>query len=440
MVKKQILIVFALVLALALSACAANGGAVSVQRADMLAVAGQAADRYAGMVVSDNVEEIPRDGSKTIKELYVSVGQEVKAGDKLFSYDSDALELELEKTQLEIEKMQNDQTTYEEQLAKLVKQRDRTKDQATITRLTLEINSLETTQLENDYNIAAKEQEVAKLQDMLQNVDIATSVDGIVRKIDEQGENGIYITIQQSGAYRIKGLINEMSMGSGLMVGSRVRVYSRVSNQMWTGTVVNIDTEDAQQNNNNMYFGPGMDSGMNSTSSYPFYVELDSVDGLLLGQHVYMEVAAEQPQMPGLWIPAMYLTDITTNEETYEMSASVWVVAANGRLERRTVSLGMQDYMTGCYEILSGLSPEDYVADPAAPGCQAGAAVEYREVTDFGGAVRPNTDATAGEGMDEPQFGEDSGFDPNADMPADNLPLDELPIEDMPTNGETTGE
>ena len=129
MMKKLTLIVTALALMLGICGCGSDGAGISVQRADQLAAAGQAGDRYAGMVVSENVVEIQRDSSKTVEELYVEVGQEVKAGDKLFSYDSDALELDLEKAQLEVEKMENEQADYTEQLAKLEKQilRHRTK-------------------------------------------------------------------------------------------------------------------------------------------------------------------------------------------------------------------------------------------------------------------------------------------------------------------------
>ena len=120
--KKELIIGLLLAAVLLLNACGAQSGTVAVQRADQLAAAGQMGDRYAGMVVSDNVVEITRDSSKTVKELYVTVGQEVKSGDKLFSYDSDALELDLEKNQLEVEKMTNEQTTYAEQQEKLEKQ------------------------------------------------------------------------------------------------------------------------------------------------------------------------------------------------------------------------------------------------------------------------------------------------------------------------------
>ena len=70
----------------------------------------------------------------------------------------------------------------------------------------------------------AKDQEIDKLKEMLANVDITAPVDGTIRKIDNEGQTNVYITIQQSGAFRIKGTLNEMSMNGGLMVGSRVKV------------------------------------------------------------------------------------------------------------------------------------------------------------------------------------------------------------------------
>lgn len=378
-------IVLAAAMALLLCGCGEET-TVNVQRADRLAIAGQAGERYAGIVVSENVVEITRDTTKTVEELYVEVGQEVSAGEKLFTYDSDQLELELEKTQLEVEKMNNEQTTYTEQLEKLEKQLARTYNESTKVRLTLEINTLKTTMMENEYKLKSSATEIAKLQEMLNNIDITSPVDGTVRKIEEQGENGTYITIQQSGAYRIQGMINEMSMGNGLMVGSRVKAFSRVNADTWMGTVTSIVTEEASQNNSNSWYSYGLVDTMTTASSYVFYVELDSVEGLLLGQHVYMEVFLEEPEMPGLWIPEGSITDLAMDEQTYEMTGMVWADNGQGRLEQRTVTLGMYDGMTGCYEILSGLAETDYVADPAAPGCAAGATVSRREPEDFSGA------------------------------------------------------
>ena len=393
--KKYVWAMLIVALLVSMTACGAGGSAVPVQRADQLTLAGQAEERYAGMVVNEDVVEITRDSSKKVAELYVEVGQTVKAGDKLFSYDMDEVSLALEKTQLEVEKMKNEQVTYTGQLEKLEKQLKRTYDESTKTRLTLEINTLKTTMMENDYNLKAKDKEIARLQEMLQNIDIMAPVDGTVRKVDEQGQSGSYITIQQAGAYRIKGAINEMSMANGLMVGSRVKVFSRVSDATWMGTVLSIDMEDTSQNNNDYGYiiGGGVMDSMTTSSNYVFYVELDSVEGLLLGQHVYMEVFAEQPEMPGLWIPESFIMDMTMNEETFETTGTVWVDNGNGRLEQRSVTLGMYDYMTGCYEILSGITEGDFLADPSNPNCAAGAATSRREPKDFtGGAVADATE------------------------------------------------
>lgn len=387
---KRMWIALVLVLALTLSAagCGSSSGAVSVQRADCLSLSGQAGERYAGMVVSEHVEEITKDHTKRVAELYVQVGQQVKAGDKLFTYDSASLELELEKARLEVEKMTGEQETYADQLKDLEKQLKKTKGSMSITRLTLEINTLKTTMLENEYNLKAKNSEIETLEQMVANVDILSPVDGTIRKIDEQGQTESYITIQQSGAYRIKGNVNEMSMASGaLYAGARVKAFSRVSDDTWTGTVTTIDTEDTNQNNNMMGGYIGGNDMMNTASSYVFYVELDNVDGLLLGQHVYLEILNDQAAMPGLWIPETFLFDTVMDEQTFAFTASVWADNGQGRLEQRTLSLGAYDGMTGCWEVLSGLSAEDYVADPYHPGCANGAATQRRDPEDFSGAA-----------------------------------------------------
>ncbi|MBQ7800973.1 MAG: efflux RND transporter periplasmic adaptor subunit [Oscillospiraceae bacterium] len=432
MVKKRFVITAALALALSLNACGAQGDGISVQRADQLTAAARAEERYVGIVDSQDVLKIQRDSTKTIEELYVSVGQKVEAGDKLFTYDSAALELDLEKAQLEVEKMQNEQTTYAGQLETLEKQLKRTYDESTKVRLTLEINTLKTTQMENDYNLAAREEEITKLQEMLDNIDITAPAAGTVRQIDETGESGAYITIQQSGAYRIKGMVNEMSIGSGIMEGTRVKIFSRLSSQVWMGTVAYIDLEDASQNNTDYWNSYGMTDTMTTSSSYPFYVDLDDTEGLLLGQHVYMEVAAVETGLEGLWVPENYLTDMAFDEETGETTAKVWADNGRGKLEQRDVSLGMYDGMTGSYEILSGLTAEDYVADPAVPGCEAGASTVRREPEDFGGAVL----ATTGEEMSS-----DEVIIPEEEIITEETALaDPLPGEATAPAGETTGE
>ena len=375
--------VLALTVLLCLTACGSVDQKVSVQRADQVALDGANGQRFAAMVVSEDVTNIQRDMGKTILECYVEQGQDVKAGDKLFTYDSEALELELEKQNLELEKMKNEQVTYAEQLQKLEKELANTWSESKKTQLTLEINVLKTTQLENDYAILAKEKSIEDIQGTLAQVDVVSPVDGTIRKVDETEGAQYYITIQQHGAYRLKGTINEMNMGV-LMPGSRIKAVSRVDeSQFWMGTVSSVDTEDASQDNVDMWSSNVAVDMMTTSSGYVFYAEMDSTEGLLLGQHVYVELYQET--LPGLWLPEVFLTDFTMDETTGEMTAAVWASNGTSALEKRTVSLGMYDGMTGCYEILAGLAGEEYVADPMDPNCREGAAVSSRQAADFSG-------------------------------------------------------
>lgn len=400
MAKRIASMALAGVLALSLCACASRDGGVSVLRADELTAAGLAEDRYIGMVVSNDVEQIQRDSTKTITDVYVTVGQKVSAGDKLFTYDSDALELDLEKAQLEVDKMTNEQTDYASKLEKLENQLKNTYDTSSQTRLTLEINTLKTQQMENDYNIAAKNKEIEKLRQMLENVDITAPVDGTVRKIDEQGDSGAYITIQQSGAYRVQGTVNEMSIGKGIQEGARVRVFSRTESKSRMGTIAYIDLEGGSQNSSDYWYDSSAE--MTGSTNYPFYVDLDSTEGLLLGQHVYMEVTPDEQEQTGLWVPENYLVDMSYDEESGEITAQLWADNGRGRLEKRKVTLGMYDDRTGSYEILSGLTSDDYVADPNTPGCEAGAATSRRDSGDFGSAaVQTEPARDPDEGVDD---------------------------------------
>ena len=312
MKRKLMSITLALCLLLCLCACGETGSAVNVQRADQLAALAQAGNRYAAMIVSEDVTNIDRDSGKSILELYVSVGDTVKAGDKLFTYDSEALELELEKQQLELEKMKNEQLAYSEQLVKLENQLANTWNETEKSRITLEINTLKTTQLENDYAIISKENSIADIQQVLANIDVFSPVDGTVRKINEDDPSQSYISIQQEGAYRVKGSLNEMNMCS-LFPGMRIRAVSRIdSNIAWLGTIASIDTESASQYEDPWY--GSYDGGMNSSSSYVFFADLDSTEGLLLGQHVYVELLPTE--MVGLWIPDSFLYDLGLDDET----------------------------------------------------------------------------------------------------------------------------
>ena len=108
---------------LALSACGEQEQAVYVQSVAELAGLGGIApgDRFAGMVVSENVAQIQKDPDMTVEELLVREGDDVTEGQPLFSYDMEELQLTLDKQKLELEQLLASIESYKEQIEQLTK-------------------------------------------------------------------------------------------------------------------------------------------------------------------------------------------------------------------------------------------------------------------------------------------------------------------------------
>ena len=377
--KRSLAILLILALAVSLAACGSKEGAVYVQSVEELSKVGGIApgDRFAGMVVSEHVSEIQKDTDKTVEELYVKSGDDVKAGDKLFSYDVEELQLTLDKQRLEKEQLEASIENYESQLEELEKQYKRagTRDKL---QYAVQIQTTQIDQKEAELNLKTKTAEVEKSEKLLENSTVLSPVDGRVQEISENGTDNYgnplpYITIQQAGAYRIKGVLGELQRG-GIVEGDRIRIVSRVnSSQVWMGTVTLVDYENPTQGNgkNDDYVSSSSDE-MTSGSRYPFYVELDTSEGLLLGQHVYLELDTGEEESAGLSISSAFIA--------YDDDGAPFVWAESGhKLEKRAVTLGQYNMMQDTYEILEGLTAEDFIAFPDPESCASGVPTTHTE-------------------------------------------------------------
>ena len=123
-VRAWLALALILCLTVSLAACGSNDTAVYVQSVSNLTGMGgiAAGDRFPGMVVSENVTEIKKDSEKTVKEVLVKEGDDVNKGDKLFEYDTDELQLSLEKKQLELEQLNASIENYQQQIKELEKE------------------------------------------------------------------------------------------------------------------------------------------------------------------------------------------------------------------------------------------------------------------------------------------------------------------------------
>ena len=370
--KRKLAAALVCALCLTLSACGGSGTAVYVQSVERLAAMGGIApgNRFLGMVVSEHTAEINRDADKTIAELLVKEGDDVTEGQALFSYDTEELQLNLDKKNLELQQLKSSIETYKQKIATLEKERDTVSGTARL-QYTVEIQSAQVDQKEAELKLKTKEDEVKKAQELLDNPTVVSPITGRVQKINESdttgsdGKPSAYIVIQQSGSYRVKGVLGELQRGS-LKEGDRVKLVPRTDdNTVWTGSVTLVDYENPSQGSeSDRNMGIASDE-MSTASKYPFYVALDSTDGLMLGQHLYIELDTGD-DAPGVGISGAFLC---YNEDG---SAYVWA-EKGGKLEKRAVTLGEYDPMTDVQKITEGLSLEDYIAYPDPELCQPGA-------------------------------------------------------------------
>lgn len=315
----------------------------------------------AGVIVAQSEIKIDRDENRKVLELKVEAGQDVSEGDVLFVYDMEEMQLTIDKAELELEQLRNSITDLDAQIAELEKERTYAASSEQLS-YTVRIQTLETDKKEAEYNISVKERELESMKNNVGNGEVTSPITGRVKTVNPDGgydnytgEPLPYITLIEAGSYRAKGRVNEMNRGD-FYVGQSVIVRSRVdSNVFWNGVIAQIDSTPEQSNNNMYYYGPSDE--MSSSSNYPFYVDLDNMDELLLGQHVYIEPAGGQ-EHTGLNLYGAYILD--SEEEGYY----VWAASDSDKIEKRPVTVGSYDEFTGSYEILDGLSGTDRIAYP----------------------------------------------------------------------------
>ena len=421
--------------------------AVTVQKVSDITSQGSVGlvNRYAGLVVSGETATVKK-GDKKVLETYVQEGDFVTEGDVLFCYDNEAMELQLSKLLLELEGYENTISNAEEDIPNLERQRDAAPAAQQLT-YSLQIQELQANVREATYNKGLKEREIENLQEALEDTDVRAPISGRVMSVKESddtsgyggSDSDAYITIMDMTTYQVKGTINELNVGT-LTEGMSVLVRSRLDeNITWSGVLESIDWETKVENNNNRYYyGPGSDE-MTSSSKYPFYVKLDDVTGLILGQHVYIEPDYGQQEVrEGLWLPEYYIVDA-------DSSPYVWAANGRDRLEKRSVSLGEYDAERGEYQIVSGLKESDYIAFPM-DGLSAGMHTQiYEDNSGYvsggnaggfpvmgGGYYASGGNASDGdaavEAPDESLFGDPEEIDAAASDPV--VPEDEPAVDD----------
>lgn len=334
------------------------------------------ANRFCGVTEPKSTEKVKKDDNKDIDEIKVAVGQEVRKGDVLFTYDLESVRLSVESAQLEVEQLANSITSYDQQIKELEKDK---KSAAKGDKLSysLQIQEAMLDKSEAEYNLKKKQKELAKLEKAAKKTKVKANVDGVVQSINQSGLSGgdsdgsdgdaVVLTIVETGTYRVKGSANETNIAQ-LSEGMAVTVYSRTDySAQWRGVISEIDTGSSESGSlDDDSFRGGSDENNESSARYSFYVQLDDSEGLMMGQHVYI-LPGTYEQGDGIHIHSSFL-------EQEGEQAFVWACSSKDTLERRAVTLGDYDEASDSYLITEGLGVEDYIALPG-PGLSEGSRV-----------------------------------------------------------------
>lgn len=331
-------------------------------------------NRFIGVVEPQKTEKIELASGLKVKKNFVSVGDEVQVGTKLFEYDTDEAQDSI--TQLEID-IENADITIEStkaQIEQLEKERAKVSDNEKLS-YTTQIMTAENSIKRTEYEKKSKQAEMENLKKQIANSVVTSPIQGVIKTISNpdssstggmdytsDSDSSAYMTIMATGDYRVKGTVNEQNI-SQLSEGSPVIVHSRVDESIiWRGTISSIDRENPQSSQNSSFYYGSSDSSETTSSNYTFYVELDSSDGLMLGQHVFLvQDMGQEDEKDGMWLEDYYFI----SDEDGGITEYVWAVDSKDRLEKRKVTVGDFDEDTYRYQVLDGLTVDDYLAFPS---------------------------------------------------------------------------
>lgn len=321
---------------------------------------------FMGVVEGQESTSLTKSSERELDTVFVSEGDFVDVGTPLFSYKTDKLTaentqlgFEIERANLQIKEYTDNITKNQAELAKI--KTDTEEDKNTKERLNNEINGWATDIQISQNTIAQTEAKIAENNKKIGNSTVNSTVAGVITRVADDTNpyttDGTFITILASKEMRVKGQINEQNVWA-INVDEPVTLRSRVDKeQTWHGTISKIDTESKQEENNNSY-GGGNSEG--SSTKYPFYVTLDESDGLMMGQHLYIELgqtdAEEMDFSDGTYIYDYYIS--------YDEDGNPFLwVDKNGKLAKQQIELG-DYYEEQMVYAVSGVDKDTSIAYP----------------------------------------------------------------------------
>ena len=353
---------------------------------------------FMGVTESPETTKIKASSERKVEQLLVSLGDFVNEGDILFIYEEGKSADEIVQLQLEIEGYDLGIKAYNKQIADNKKtlegcykqlgylnanisgQIDPENHKMQIAEWQEEIDSINDNIEEINTNIEQIQTSIAQLENnkkatqnkidiatkKLANTEVTAPVSGTICAINDpespeyNSNDASFLTIQHVGILRVRGTINEQNIWS-ISEGDPVLIRSRIDDEKtWIGYISSIDTGSNAENDDNSNSFYGNTNSDFQSSKYTFYMTLEEADGLLLGQHVYIELgsAVSAAEKTGLWLYDFYISYDDAG------AAYVWVADNHMRLTKKYITLGDYDMNDMTYNIVDGLTEDSLICYP----------------------------------------------------------------------------
>ena len=327
-----------------------------------------------GNVTVNSEQKVYVGKTQKVKEVKVSEGQNVKAGDVLLVYDTTAndLQLELQRSELELSRVSIVDAQRElEKLKNTTPLEDIPTTEAPPVATGSDVPDPNTqdvdtppTREELKKQIADKEQEIKTMQtkyeiaqvklqmDELQNEsgEVLANFDGVIKTVSDAdtaaADGSPMIVVSASDGYLVESQIGELSL-STVHIGDTVSMYCYDTGMNYDGTITEISNIPADNN------GYG---GAKTETYYPMKISLS--DAYDVSQNMYMEItlnSSSEDTTGGFYLSSAFLKQEGTN---YYVMKDV-----NGRLEKTYIKVGAKRSGDALL-VLGGLTMNDYIAFP----------------------------------------------------------------------------
>jgi len=335
-----------------------------------------------GQVVPGKVETIYLDPSKgKIKEIYVKEGQEVEKGQKLLTYESADINLQLKQASIDKKITMLNYNQVNDKIKALKKEKKAASDNASLESQLEELeNQKKSIELEMEKNQLQEEE----LQSKLNQLTIHSPINGYVKNLHQDLEESTGITDEGTSSetmglqgtpimnivskepFQIQGTLTELQKAQ-IQANQPIKVTANaVPNKSWNGKIVEVSEFPAATNSGTGQFSGEAGQSTSNLSYYTFKAKLHSQEGLSPGYHVAIQVVLSSKKV--LTVP---------QNSVQEKGGSTFVyVVSKGKVQKRNITTGIS---TGEWtEVVDGLKEGEKVVKNPSHTMDSGMEVEIK--------------------------------------------------------------